>query len=119
MIATLIWQAWADTARFLPAKTIKPEVVGAKGTGKPVLALKRWRDAAAAAVAVICFEWLQRPENVVAGHLIVPTAGFDLPRLCQIVAESKKASQPGRWLRRLGGSAGRAAPATVGSRSLR
>jgi hypothetical protein len=23
----------------------------------------------AAAVAVICFEWLQRPENVIAGHL--------------------------------------------------
>jgi hypothetical protein len=23
----------------------------------------------AAAVAVICFEWLQRPENVIAGHI--------------------------------------------------
>ena len=26
-------------------------------------------EAEAAAVAVICFEWLQRPENVIAGHI--------------------------------------------------
>lgn len=25
-----------------------------------------------AAAAVICFEWLQRPENVVAGHITEP-----------------------------------------------
>jgi hypothetical protein len=35
-------------------------------------------EIAAAAVAVICFEWLQRPENVVAGH--IKWTGYRNPR---------------------------------------
>jgi len=30
------WQRYADTARFLPTKTLKPEVARAEGAGKPV-----------------------------------------------------------------------------------
>jgi hypothetical protein len=35
-IANPIWQRYADTARFLPTKTLKPEVAWAEGAGKPV-----------------------------------------------------------------------------------
>jgi hypothetical protein len=30
------WYRHADTARFLPTKTLKPEVAWAEGAGKPV-----------------------------------------------------------------------------------
>ena len=35
-IASPIWQRYADTARFPPTKTLKPEVAWAEGAGKPV-----------------------------------------------------------------------------------
>lgn len=65
---TPVWNPWEGVAMRRRKKATKPAATreevyafawGAVAAGHP--------DAAAA--AVICFEWLQRPENVLAGHV--------------------------------------------------
>jgi hypothetical protein len=66
--ATGVWNPWDGVALAKRRKRIKPMVTreevyrfahGAVALGRPE----------AAAAAVICFEWLQRPENVLAGYV--------------------------------------------------
>lgn len=66
--ASDVWNPWEGVALERRTKRVKPAVTrdevyrfarGAVAAGKPE----------AAAAAVVCFEWLQRPENVLAGYV--------------------------------------------------
>lgn len=86
-LATLARKAWKVVHRLFPAEfdkeipnpwvglTMKTRVKATKAavTREQVYAFAHGcieaGEVEAAAAAVICFEWLQRPENVIAGHL--------------------------------------------------
>lgn len=63
-----VWNPWEGLALRRRQKTAKPAATREQVYTFAWGALERGR-ADAAAAAVICFEWLQRPENVLAGYV--------------------------------------------------
>lgn len=59
---------WEGVTRKSRVKMVKPAVTREQVYTFATGCIEH-REPEAAAVAVICFEWLQRPENVIAGHI--------------------------------------------------